>query len=110
MLWRRIRPGEEDEGPKTRILNVLQFTLKPGIDIHDESGSQRGIWESTVRYVGSVPGCCAIEWGSRCDNHPRQEKRRKRKQKKASVEAEEVSFRTPWTEVSCLGQKSHVYS
>ena len=44
--------------------------MKPGIDIHNESGAPRRLWEATLRYVGSVPGCCAIEWGSRLDNHP----------------------------------------
>ncbi|KAK3896694.1 hypothetical protein C8A05DRAFT_39758 [Staphylotrichum tortipilum] len=70
VLWSRIRPREEDvDGPKARILSVPEFTLKPGIDIHDECGLPQKLWKTTLRYIGSVPGCCAIEWGSRMDNH-----------------------------------------
>lgn len=71
VLWSRIRPGEEDEGPETLILGILEFTLKPGIDILDESRPPRRLWEAALRYVGSIPGCCAVEWGVRLDkfNH-----------------------------------------
>ncbi|KAK4461513.1 hypothetical protein QBC42DRAFT_92171 [Cladorrhinum samala] len=38
VLWRRIRLGEDDGEPKTPILSILEFTLKPGVDIiHNES-------------------------------------------------------------------------
>ncbi|KAK4163083.1 hypothetical protein QBC43DRAFT_320496 [Cladorrhinum sp. PSN259] len=69
VLWSRIRPGEDDGEPKTPILSVLEFTLKPGIDIiHNESGPPRRLWESALSYISSVPGYCAIEWGPRIEN------------------------------------------
>lgn len=69
VLWRRIRPGDDDGEPKTPILSVLEFTLKPGIDIiHNESGPPQRIWEAVLGYISSVPSYCAIEWGSRIEN------------------------------------------
>ncbi len=62
--WNRIRPGEEaEDGPRPGILSILQFTLKHGIDMRDESGSPRKFWDASLSYIESIPGCCAVEWG-----------------------------------------------
>lgn len=70
LLWSRIRPGEQDQSPQSPILSILEFTLKPGIDVHDGSRPPRRLWEATLHYISSISGCCAVEWGSRLDNPP----------------------------------------
>ncbi|GAB1315522.1 hypothetical protein MFIFM68171_05732 [Madurella fahalii] len=65
VLWSRIRPGEAgpDESPQTRILSILEFPLKPGFDVRDDSRPPRKLWDAALRYTTSIPGCCAVEWG-----------------------------------------------
>ncbi len=70
VLWCQIRPGGKEEGPETPILGVLEFALKPGINMYDESGSPRRLWDAALRYIGSIPGCSAVKWGSRLDSRP----------------------------------------
>lgn len=68
MLWsrRRLR-NEGGEGLQTPILSILEFALKPGIDIDDEARPSRKLWDATLRYTSSIPGCSTIEWGSTLD-------------------------------------------
>ncbi|KAI0456268.1 hypothetical protein F5B21DRAFT_502462 [Xylaria acuta] len=69
VLWSRIRPeGEADKSPQTPILSILEFALKPGIDVHDDSKPPRKLWDAALRYVSSIPGCCAVEWGPRLED------------------------------------------
>lgn len=66
VLWRRMRPGEDSEGkgPQTHVLSILEFTLKPSVDVHDGSRTPRKLWDAAFRYISSIPGCSAIEWAS----------------------------------------------
>jgi hypothetical protein len=67
VLWSRIRPAEEDDGSQSPILSILEFTLMPGVNVHDQSRPPGKLWDAALRYIGSIPGCCAIEWGPRLD-------------------------------------------
>lgn len=64
MLWNRIRPGDETtEGPP--ILSILEFPLQPDVKLDDDvAAPARALWDATVQYVASVPGCGGIEWGT----------------------------------------------
>ncbi|KAK3896461.1 hypothetical protein C8A05DRAFT_20564 [Staphylotrichum tortipilum] len=64
VLWNRIRPGDETtEGPP--ILSILEFPLQPDVELDDDvAAPARTLWDATVQYVASVPGCGGIEWGT----------------------------------------------
>ncbi|KAH6838605.1 hypothetical protein B0I37DRAFT_316568 [Chaetomium sp. MPI-CAGE-AT-0009] len=65
VLWYEMRPpgGDEAGNPKTPILNILECTLKPDVDIHDGSQPPRQLWDAVLSYISSIPGCEAVEWG-----------------------------------------------
>lgn len=68
VLWRKSRPeGIADESPQTPILSIIEFSLKPGVDLRDDSRPPRKLLDATLRYISSIPGCCGIEWGLRLD-------------------------------------------
>ncbi|KAK0763963.1 hypothetical protein N5P37_003355 [Trichoderma harzianum] len=68
VLWRKSRPeGIADESPQTPILSIIEFSLKPGVDLGDGSRPPRKLLDATLRYISSIPGCCSIEWGLRLD-------------------------------------------
>ncbi|KAH8648705.1 hypothetical protein BX600DRAFT_490253 [Xylariales sp. PMI_506] len=71
VLWNRMRlEVGADNGQQTPILSILEFALKPGVDIHDDLKPLRKLWEAALRYISSIPGCCAVEWGSRLQRPP----------------------------------------
>ncbi|KAL9484768.1 hypothetical protein ACSS6W_003557 [Trichoderma asperelloides] len=65
VLWSRIHP---DESPPVPILSILEFSLKSGIDILDNSKPPRKLWDSVLQYVRSISGCCAVKWGPILDD------------------------------------------
>lgn len=67
VLWSRIHP---DESPAVPILSILEFHLKSGIDILDNSKPPRKLWDSVLQYISSISGCCAVKWGSILDEPP----------------------------------------
>ncbi|KAK4080534.1 hypothetical protein Trihar35433_1639 [Trichoderma harzianum] len=68
ILWRKSRPEETaDEIPQTPILSIIEFSLKPGVDLGDDSRPPRKLLDATLRYISSIPGCRGIEWGLRLD-------------------------------------------
>ncbi|KAL6830097.1 hypothetical protein V8C40DRAFT_273794 [Trichoderma camerunense] len=68
ILWRKCRPeGITDENPQTPILSIIEFSLKPDIDLRDDSKPPRKLLDATLRYISSIPGCHGIEWGLRLD-------------------------------------------
>ncbi|QYS93358.1 hypothetical protein H0G86_000736 [Trichoderma simmonsii] len=68
ILWRKSHPeGIADESPQTPILSIIEFSLKPGVDLCDDSRPPQKLLDATLRYISSIPGCCGIEWGLRLD-------------------------------------------
>ncbi|KAL6836243.1 hypothetical protein J3E69DRAFT_373368 [Trichoderma sp. SZMC 28015] len=68
ILWRKSHPeGIADESPQTPILSIIEFSLKPGVDLRDDSRPPQKLLDATLRYISSIPGCCGIEWGLRLD-------------------------------------------
>ncbi|KAL7916220.1 hypothetical protein GGI35DRAFT_473516 [Trichoderma velutinum] len=68
VLWRQSHPeGIADASPQTPILTIIEFSLKPGVDIRDDSKSPRKLLDATLRYISSISGCRDIEWGLRLD-------------------------------------------
>ncbi|KAK4223095.1 hypothetical protein QBC38DRAFT_517745 [Podospora fimiseda] len=73
LLWRKALPGEKHQNQQldtTPILSILKFRLKPEIDMRDESGSPRKIWDSTLKYIRFIPRFLAVEWGTILHHHP----------------------------------------
>lgn len=71
VLWSRARPeGEADESRQTPILSILEFKLKPDIDIRDDAKPPRQLWEAVLHYISSIPGCCAVDWGPTLEDPP----------------------------------------
>ncbi|KAH0531742.1 hypothetical protein TsFJ059_000534 [Trichoderma semiorbis] len=69
VLWRKGRPEEiADESPQTPILSIIEFSLKPGVDLRDDSRPPRKLLDATLHYISSIPGCHGIEWGLRLDH------------------------------------------
>ncbi|KAL5088206.1 hypothetical protein Trisim1_006879 [Trichoderma cf. simile WF8] len=68
VLWRKSHPEEiADASPQTPILSIIEFSLKPGIDLRDDSRPPRKLLDATLHYISSIPGCRGIEWGLRLD-------------------------------------------
>ncbi|KKO99809.1 hypothetical protein THAR02_08085 [Trichoderma harzianum] len=66
LLWRKSRPERiADESLQTPILSIIEFSLKPDIDLHDDSRPPRRLLDATLHYISSIPGCHGIEWGLR---------------------------------------------
>ncbi|KAH8653531.1 hypothetical protein BX600DRAFT_385995 [Xylariales sp. PMI_506] len=71
VLWSRIDPdGEANESPQTPLLSILEFTLRPGIDLRDDTKQPRKLWDAALQYIRSIPGCCTVEWGPRLEDPP----------------------------------------
>ncbi|KAK4141195.1 uncharacterized protein C8A04DRAFT_31294 [Dichotomopilus funicola] len=73
VLWSRVPPEEDaDKTPQGRILSILELPLKPGVDMHNDSGSNpsRKLWDAALRYISSIPGCCAVEWAQGLEDPP----------------------------------------
>ncbi|UKZ74104.1 hypothetical protein TrVFT333_001761 [Trichoderma virens FT-333] len=68
VLWRQILPvGDADNSLQTPIISIIDFPLKPGIDVRDESRPPRKLLDATLGYISSIPGFCGVEWGPRLD-------------------------------------------
>ncbi|PNP49582.1 hypothetical protein THARTR1_09904 [Trichoderma harzianum] len=66
ILWRQDRPEVTvDQSPQIPILSIIEFSLKPGVDLRDDSRPARKLLDATLRYIRSIPGCRGIEWGLR---------------------------------------------
>ncbi|KAI0872379.1 hypothetical protein GGS24DRAFT_18584 [Hypoxylon argillaceum] len=71
VLWNRTSPeGEADESGQTSILSILEFTLKPDVDIRDDAKPPRQLWGAALHYISSIPGCCAVDWGPTLEDPP----------------------------------------
>lgn len=70
VLWNQMRPTEANEtgSPPTPILSILECTLKPDVDLHDDFKPPRQLLDAVLTYISSLPGCDAIEWGLRLDS------------------------------------------
>lgn len=68
VLWRKSHPEEiADESLQTPILSIIEFSLKPGVVLRDDSRPPRKLLDATLHYISSIPGCQGIEWGLRPD-------------------------------------------
>ncbi|KAJ4865093.1 hypothetical protein T069G_01623 [Trichoderma breve] len=66
VLWQKSRPEEiADASPQTPILSIIEFSLKPGVDLRDDSKPPRKLLDATLHYISSIPGCRGIEGGLR---------------------------------------------
>ncbi|KAK4077347.1 uncharacterized protein Triagg1_3679 [Trichoderma aggressivum f. europaeum] len=52
---------------KRRSSAIIEFSLKPGVDLRDDSRPPRRLLDATLRYISSITGCRGIEWGLRVD-------------------------------------------
>ncbi len=69
VLWRTIRPGDAETAPGPPILSILEFALRRDVELLGDAAAgaaapAQALWDATVEYVVSVPGCEGMEWGT----------------------------------------------
>ncbi|KAL6795070.1 hypothetical protein J3E68DRAFT_450205 [Trichoderma sp. SZMC 28012] len=67
VLWRKsLTEGNAGASPQTPILSIIEFSLKPGVDLRDESRPPRKLLDATLRYISSISVgfFCLIYWDS----------------------------------------------
>ncbi|OAQ58205.1 antibiotic biosynthesis monooxygenase domain-containing protein [Pochonia chlamydosporia 170] len=65
LLWKK---GRAEDRPRTPVLSILEFKFKPGVDLSDIHGVPRKLWDNSLQYIWSIPGCASIEWGLTLDD------------------------------------------
>lgn len=48
----------------TPVLSVIELVFQAGVDLSDSSTAPGKLWQITLQYIRSIPGCSDVKWGS----------------------------------------------
>lgn len=51
-----------DHLPADRVLGILQFTYRPGVDVAEPSQRAHALWQKSLEFVSTVPGFQGMYW------------------------------------------------
>lgn len=61
VYWAKINA---EQFPAGQVLSVVNFELLPGVDVSDTSSAPGQLWEASLQYIASIPGCTDLKSAS----------------------------------------------
>lgn len=65
VYWQR---SSADNLPATPVMSIVELVVQSPVEISDWSSAPGKLWEMTLQYLWSIPGCSDIKWGFEKEN------------------------------------------
>lgn len=65
VYWQR---SSADMLPSTPVMSIVELVVLSEADLSDSSSAPGKLWEMTLQYLWSIPGCSDIKWGFEKEN------------------------------------------